>query len=187
MSEELTTENKETVTKTEENGKYYTDEEIQLLMQRAGDKRIAQYQKTLEKKQKESERLRNMSEDDRHLYELDKRERELEEKERQLALSENKNECAKILSEKGLSLDFVEFVVAEDAETMNKRIKSIEKAFKNSVKAEVEKRLGSDSPKKNLQTDGAISKEQFRKMSIAEKQNLYNTDRELYNSLSSIT
>ena len=42
----------------------------------------------------------------------------------------------------------VDFVVAEDAETMNSNIRLLEKAFKDSVKREVEKRLGSSAPKK---------------------------------------
>ena len=86
-------------------------------------------------------------------------------------------------AEKGLSLDLVGFVVADDAETMNSNIKLLEKAFKQSVKNEVEKRLGSTTPKKNLPLDKAITREQFTKMSLAEKQRMATEQPELFNQL----
>ena len=94
-----------------------------------------------------------MNEQQKYEYELEQREKAIEEKEKALALAENKNEASKILAEKGLSLSLVDFVVAEDAETMNNNISLLDKAFKQSVKAEVEKRLGSSTPKKNLPPD----------------------------------
>ena len=66
---------------------------------------------------------------------------------------------------------------------MNANIKLLDKAFKSSVKAEVEKRLGTNIPKKNLPPDEAINREQFRKMSLAEQAELYRTNPELYNQL----
>ena len=96
---------------------------------------------------------------------------------------ENKNEASKILAEKGLALSLVDFVVAEDAETMNSNISILEKAFKQSVKAEVEKRLGSNTPKKNLPPDEALTKEAFNKMSVAKQQEIYRSNPDLYKAL----
>ena len=132
---------------------------------------------------KESEKLAKMNETEKLRYELEQREKAIEEKERALALAQNKNEASKILAEKGLSLSLIDFVVAEDAETMNANINLLDKAFKASVKAEVEKRLGSSAPKKNLPLDEQITKEQAMKMGVIERQKLYNDNPDLYKTL----
>lgn len=172
---------------TEPTEKTYTQAEVDELLQRESDRRVTQAlqkeQKKNAEKVREAQKLAQMNEAEKFQYELEQREKAIIEKERALALAENKNEASKILAEKGLSLSLVDFVVAEEAETMNANISLLEKAFKQSVKAEVEKRLGSSSPKKNLPPDEAITKESFRKMSLPEQQEIYRENPELYKSL----
>lgn len=167
--------------------KTYTQEEVDMLLQKESDRRVSEALKKQERKNadkvREAEKLAQMNEQQKYEYQLTQREKAIEEKERALALAENKNEASKILAEKGLSLSLVDFVVAEDAETMNANITLLEKAFKASVKAEVEKRLGSSTPKKNLPPDEALTKQAFQKMSIIEQQELYKNNPALYKSL----
>lgn len=167
--------------------KTYTQEEVDALLQREGDKRVTEALRKAERKNaervKEAQKLAQMNESEKYQYELEQREKKIEEKEKALALAENKNEASKILADKGLSLSLVDFVVAEDAETMNDRIKVLDKAFKESVKREVEKRLGSSAPKKNLPPDETITKEQAKKMTIIQRQNLLNSNPDLYKTL----
>jgi hypothetical protein len=132
---------------------------------------------------KEAEKLARMNEQEKFQYELEQREKAIAEKEKALALAENKNEAGKILADKGLSLTLVDFVVAEDAETMNNNISILEKAFKQSVKEEVEKRLSSSSPKRNLPLDEVMTKEAFNKLSLARQQEIYLSNPELYKQL----
>lgn len=167
----------------QQSGRFYTDEEIAMLEQKAGDKRITQYQKTLVKKEREAAKLSKMSEEDKRNYELDKREQELEEKERIIALYEMKNTASKILAEKGISLSLVDFVVNEDGETTNANINLLEKAFKESVKQEVEKRLASKVPTKSLPLTNEITKDDFRKMSVVDLMRLKEEQPELYAEL----
>lgn len=190
MSENLNinTEGQEVTTETQEEKKLtFTQEELDALLQKNGDQRVTQALKKQEKKNaekvKEAAKLAQMNEEQKYLYELEQREKAIEEKEKELALAENKNAASKILAEKGLSLDLVGFVVADDAETMNNNIKLLDKAFKQSVKNEVEKRLGSTTPKKNLPLDKAITREQFIKMSLADKQRMAIEQPELFNQL----
>ena len=124
-----------------------------------------------------------MNESEKFQYELEQREKAIAEKEKALALAENKNIASQILADKGLSLSLVDFVIAEDAETMNSNIRLLEKAFKDSVKREVEKRLGSSAPKKNLPVEETITKEKAMKMGIRERQNLLNNNPNLYKTL----
>ncbi len=167
--------------------KTYTQEEVNMLLQRESDRRVSEALKKAEKKNaekvKEAQKLAQMNENEKFQYELEQREKAIAEKEKALALAENKNTASQILADKGLSLSLVDFVIAEDAETMNSNIRLLEKAFKDSVKREVEKRLGSSAPKKNLPPDEAITKEQAKKMSIIERQNLLNNNPELFNQL----
>lgn len=167
--------------------KTYTQEEVNMLLQRESDRRVSEALKKAEKKNaekvKEAQKLAQMNENEKFQYELEQREKAIAEKEKALALAENKNTASQILADNGLSLSLVDFVIAEDAETMNSNIRLLEKAFKDSVKREVEKRLGSSAPKKNLPPDEAITKEQAKKMSIIERQNLLNNNPELFAQL----
>ena len=167
--------------------KTYTQEEVDKMLQSEVDRRITsalkKQAKNNEAKIKEAQKLAQMNESEKFQYELEQREKAIEEKEKALALAENKNEASKILADKGLSLSLVDFVIAEDAETMNSNIRLLEKAFKDSVKREVEKRLGSSAPKKNLPIEDTITKDKAMKMGIRERQNLLNENPELYNQL----
>lgn len=187
MAENITA--KEGVVETEPTTteKVYTQEEVNELLQKEADRRVTQALQKQEKKNqekvREAEKLAQMNEAEKFQYQLEQREKALLEKEKALALMENKNEASKILAEKGLALSLVDFVVAEDAETMNSNISILEKAFKQSVKAEVEKRLGSNTPKKNLPPDEALTKEAFNKMPVAKQQEIYRSNPDLYKAL----
>ena len=192
MDENLKTQNTgvDTTTDTSTTGtetKTYTQEEVDALLQREGDRRVTDALKKAERKNadkvREAQKLAQMDSQQKYEYELEQREKAIEEKEKALALAENKNIASQILADKGLSLSLVDFVIAEDAETMSANIRLLEKAFKDSVKREVEKRLGSSAPKKNLPPDETITKEQAKKMGIRERQQLLMNNPELYAQL----
>ena len=164
-----------------------TKAELDALLQKEGDRRVSSALKKQEQKNteklKEAQKLAKMDADERFQYELEQREKAIEEKERELALAENRNVAGKILNEKGLSLDLVDFIVDTDADTMKSRIDLLDKAFKKSVKAEVERRMGGSSPKKTEVEPNTLTKEQFAKLSLAELQRLSKEDPDVYNSL----
>ena len=170
--------------------KTYTAEEVNKMIEDGRKQALEEANKKAEErfqnKMKESERLAKMNEEEKLRYQLEQREKAIEEKEKALALAENKNEAGKILAEKGLSLALVDFVVAEDAETMNQNISLLEKEFNKSVKAEVEKRLSSKAPKQNLPPDQAITKDVFKNMSLAQLSELSKNNPDLYKSLTSM-
>lgn len=186
------TENKtnEAVENTESTNteKTYTQAEVDALLQQEGDRRVSSALKKQEAKMaerlKEAQKVAQMNEQQKYEYELQQREKLVAEKERELALSEMKNAASKILSEKGISLSLVDFVVNEDAEVTNANISILDKAFKQSVKEEVERRLSSKVPMKSLPTElGAITKEQFQKMSVAELSRLKQEQPEVFNQM----
>lgn len=169
--------------------KTYSQEEFDKALQSEVDRRITQAMEKANRKAdarvKEAEKLAKMNEQQRYEYELESREKAIAEKEKQLALAENKAMAASILSDRGISAKLVDFVVAEDADTMQANIQLLEDEFKHSVKLEVEKRLATQTPKKNLPPDAAITKESFSKMKLTEQAQLFNTNPELYKQLTS--
>lgn len=167
--------------------KTFTEEEVAQLLQRETDKRVSQAMKKAERKTteriKEAEKLAKMNEEQRFQYELEQREKAIAEKERELSLAENKATASAILADRGISTKLIDMVVAEDADKMMDCINVLETAFKESVKAEVEKRLASSTPKKNLPLNQTITKDSFRKMPLSQQAQLAHENPELYKQL----
>lgn len=173
---------------TEQTPKTYTQEEVNELLQREGDRRVTEAMKKAERKAdarvKEAERLAKMNDEQKYQYELEQREKAIADKEKALALAENKAQASSILADRGISTKLVDMVVAEDADAMMDNINLLDAAFKASVKAEVEKRLASKTPKKNLPIDGSITREQFKAMPLSQQAQLYRDNPDLYKQLS---
>jgi len=186
MEENKTIEGQEVETSETQEEKTYSQSEVDALLQAEVDRRITSALKKQERKNqeklKEAEKLASMNEQQKFQYQLEQREAAIAEKEKELALAENKAEASKILAEKGLSLQLVDFVVAESAEDMNANIQLLDKAFKESVKAEVNKRLAGNAPKKGLPLEKTITKEDFLKMSFAELEELKRNNPEVFES-----
>lgn len=181
MDNELNKTNGATEVEPTEEKTTYTREEVELLLQKEGDRRVtAALKKQAEKaarKEREATKLANMSAEDKYRYELEKREAAIIEKERQLVLSENKNAASKVLADKGLDLSLVDFVLAEDAEQMYNNINVLDKAFRKSVKAEVEKRLANKSPQSTIDVNKSYTDKDFSKMSLSEIQEVLNSQK----------
>lgn len=180
---EDTTTNTDTTTETV---KTYTQEEVDRLVQSESDRRVSEalkkQQRKNEEKMREAEKLSRMNDQEKYEYELKQREEAIILKEKELAIAENKATAMSILSEKGISTTLVDFVVAEDADTMKANIDLLDRAFKVSVRAEVEKRLGSSNPKRTQEqnTEATLTREKFKKMTIAEQMRIYDTNPDLY-------
>ena len=183
--DEQTNETQEETTANEE--RTYTQEEVDKMLQQEADRRVSEAMKKAERKKeaavKEAQKLAKMNEEEQFKYALEQREKAIQEKEKALMVAENKATASQVLAERGISAKLVDLVVSDDAEAMMESIRLLESEFKNSVKAEVEKRLATTTPKKNLPTDGTITKEVFRKMSLREQTDLYNNNPTLYKQL----
>ncbi|MBM6813893.1 DUF4355 domain-containing protein [Olsenella uli] len=186
MNEEATVETTES-DESQEQARTYTQEEVNELLQREGDRRVSEAMKKAERKSqakiKEATKLAQMNEKEKYEYELEQREKAIADKERELALAENKATASQVLADRGLSTSLVDFVVAEDAEDMKANIDLLDRAFKASVKAEVEKRLASKTPKKNLPLNQNITREQFRAMPLSQQAAIHEENPELYKQL----
>lgn len=167
--------------------KTYTEEEVQALLQQEGDRRVSsaqkKWQKDLENKMAEAEKLRNMDESQRKEYEYEQKLHELEDREREFAITQNKLEATKVLANRNLPVEFVDYIVAEDAETMMANITTFEKLFNSAVADAVAKRIASPAPKTGSAKQTGLTREEFKKLNIQQQAEIYRTNPELYKQL----
>lgn len=169
----------ETATKT------YTQEEVMALLQSETDKRVTAALKTQQKKFDKQLSLSKLDDEAREKAEKDARIQELEEMLRDRDIANNKSELKSVLSARGLSAEFADIItITDDIEESQAKIDVLDKLFKAAVRTEVEKRLAGNAPRGNGgSVNTEMSKEDARKMSMAQRQNLKNTNPELYNKL----
>ena len=167
--------------------KTYTEQEVAELLQREGDRRVTsalkKQQKQFESKIAEAEKLRGMDEAQRQQYEFEQKVKELEAREKEFNLAQNKLEASKVLANRNLPVEFVDYIVAEDADTMLENINIFEKAFKAAVADAVNKKIASPTPKSGSVKQTGITKEEFKKMNLAQQAEIYKTYPALYKEL----
>lgn len=167
--------------------KTYTESEVQALLQREGDRRVSsalkKQQKEFERQTAEADKLRDMDESQRKEYEYTQRLQELENKEREFAIAQNKLEATKVMANRELPIEFVDYIVAEDAETMMENITAFERAFKSAVADAVAKKIASPAPKTGSAKQTGMTKEEFRKLSVAQQTEIFRTNPELYKQM----
>lgn len=191
MAEEVVNTNTNTVEPNQTvpaEGKVYTQAELEKLIQAESDRKVSlaqsRWQKETSKKLTEAEKLAKMSEEDKFKYQLEQKELELAAKEKEFALKSNKIEAMKVLSQKQIPAELVDFVVSEDAETMMANINLLDKHIKDMVAAQVKARLGGSAPKASTSTTEALTPESFNKMTYGQRMELYSSNPELYKKLS---
>lgn len=180
-NKENTTKNNEVATETKEE-KTFTQSDIDRIIA----KTIAKERKRAEEEKTEAEKLAKMTAEEKARHEFEKEKEEFE-KERQVYLREKlKMQVSKELIENGLPAEFSKYLTGEDAETSKANIDEFKNLFNNALEKLVNERLKGATP---VTGGGAtnttmITKEQFRKMNILERQKLYERDRELFEQLS---
>lgn len=176
----------ETVENTEqEEIKTYTQEEVLKLLQSETDKRVSQALKTQQKKYEKQMSLSKLDGDERAKAEKDNRIAELEEQLAAFQIEKNRSELKSVLSTRGLSAEFADIIaINDDIEASQANIDKLDKLFKAAVKAEVEKRLAGNAPKGNGGTsNNEITKESAKRMTMAQLNELANTQPELFSKL----
>ena len=110
----------------------------------------ANYKKQLEAAtaaaKKEEQRLQKMSDDERREAELENARKELEIKEKELKRKEIEIEMSKVLGQRGLPLNFMQYFITDSNEETLDRIKTFEKAYKAEIEKAVNERLKGKAP-----------------------------------------
>lgn len=167
----------------QEEVKTYTAEEVAKLIQAEADRRTNQ---ALAKQKKEYEKklsLSSLDEQQRKEAEAQMKIEELQSQLAQFQIEKNKSEIKSIMSSRGLDARLADLVlITDDIEESQKNIEMLDKIIKENIKAEVEKRLASNSPKGNT-SSAEITKDSAKKMSMAQLNELAETQPELFNKL----
>lgn len=168
----------------EQEVKTYTQEEVLELLQRESDKRVSQALKTQQKKYEKQLSLSKLDGEERAKAEKDAEIAELREQLAQFQIERNRSELKSVLSSRGLSAEFADIIaINDDIEASQANIDKLDKLFKAAVKAEVEKRLAGNAPKGNGGTTTEITKESAKKMTMAQLNELANSNPELFEKL----
>jgi hypothetical protein len=175
----------ENTTEEQVETKTYTQDEVLKLLQVEADKRVTAALKTQAKKYEKQLSLSKLDGDERAKAEKDNRIAELEEQLAAFQIERNKSELKSVLSSRGLSAEFADIIaINDDIEASQANIDRLDKLFKAAVKAEVEKRLAGNTPKGNGgNSNNEITKESAKKMSMAQLNELANTNPELFSKL----
>lgn len=168
----------------------YTESEVAEMLQRETDRRVTAALKKQQAQFKtelaEAEKLRGMDEAQRKDYEYNQKVAELEKREREFNLAQNKLEASKVLANRGLPIEFVDYIVADDADTMLENINVFDKAFKAAVADAVSKKIASPTPKNGSVQQKGLSRDEFKKLSLSQQAELYRTNPTLYKELTTM-
>lgn len=176
--EEVNTSNTDT-----ESEKTYTKEEVLALLQQESDRRVSAALKKQQAKFDKQLSLSKLDGDEREKAMKDSRIAELEQQLAEFQIEKNRSELKSVLSSRGLSAEFADIIhIPDDIEDAQANIDRLDKLFKAAVKAEVEKRLAAsgNTPKGNGGNADTITKEDVKKMSIAQLNELAKTNPELF-------
>lgn len=163
-------------------GKVFTEEEVIKLIQAESDRKVTAALKTQQKKYEKELSLSNLDGIERERAESANKIAELQEQLAAFQIERNKSELKSVLSSRGLSAEFADIIsISDDLETSQGNIDKLDKLFKAAVKAEVEARIAGSAPRGNSGTQAEITKEDAKKMSLAELNELMVNKPELFN------
>lgn len=166
-------------------------EELALMLQKEGDKRVSSAQKKWESEidnrigshLKDYERKAQMTPEQLRQLDLDSKLKELDEREKKYKQMEKKISISRKLEEKKLSTVLADFVYDDDLDVAEQKISTLEQLILGMVNEQVDKRISSNTPKAAMKSD-SLTKEGFKKMSISERQTLFDSNPSLYRQLS---
>ena len=165
--------------------KTFTQEEVDKMITKRLQRERKDIEAKIEAERKEAEELAKLSEQERQKKLFEKQVKEFEETKRAFENERLLNETSKQLASKSLPIEFAEMLKGNNAEKTFENIQLFETKFNEAVEKVVTERLRGNVPKTTTSSSAtSITKEQFNKMDLAQRQKLFNDNRELYNELS---
>lgn len=125
--------------------KTFTQDEVDAIVK----KRLEREKARQEEEKAKAQRLAAMTEAERRAEELREKDEQIAAKDEQIRMMELKEDTIKTLTEEGINLKFISFLMEKDAQTTKDNIDSFKEVFKAEVQAEVEKRIAGTTPRKH--------------------------------------
>lgn len=193
MAEEIKDEVVEEVTEeasaqeqTEATEKTFTQAELDAIIQKEKAKAKRSAEKEYKAKMDEAEKLRKMNADEKAEYEAKKQAAYIAELEAKINRSGLEKEASKMLSEAGIVAgdEILAFVVKDSAESTQEAVNGFTELVNQLADNKVKEMLKGKTPRKVEQsTAGAITKEQFDRMGYKDRNELLQSNPELYAQL----
>ena len=155
--------------------KTFTQAELDKIL----NKKFAQWQKKTEEAKAEAERKAKLTEAEK----LAEERKEFEAMKKQFEYEQRVNSTSKVLASNNLPIEFADFLIAENDEATTQRVDLFKNAFNEALEKALNERLRGNTPKTSTGKALEISKEEFRKMSLAKQAELKATKPNLYKEL----
>ena len=175
VNEEIKVESTETNSVEVKEEKTFTQEELDKIL----NKKFAQWQKKTEEAKAEAERKAKLTEAEK----LAEERKEFEAMKKQFEYEKRVNSTSKVLASNNLPVEFADFLVGENEEVTSQRVDLFKDAFNNALEKAITERLRGTTPKVATSSITQVTKEDFQKMNMIQRQRLFNENRELYNEL----
>ncbi len=127
------------------------DKRVAKALETAKGKWETDYQAKIEEAKTEAQKLAKMNADQKAEYEAQKKLDELTKREKEITTRELRATAYETLAEKNLPKELVDILNYSDAESCNKSIESVEKAFQSAVEKAVNDKLRGGNPPKGGQ------------------------------------
>lgn len=183
---EETTDEASNQEQTEVAEKTFTQAELDAIIQKEKAKAKRSAEKEYKAKMDEAEKLRKMNADEKAEYEAKKQAAYIAELEAKINRSGLEKEASKMLSESGIAAsdEILALVVKDDAERTQEAVNGFTELVNQLADNKVKEMLKGKTPRKVEQsTTGAITKEQFDRMGYKERNELLQSNPELYAQL----
>lgn len=191
--ENNTNETVETVETNTETPKALTQETVQEMIAAAlaeKDKELDrvrnEYGKKLKTKEQELQTIKTstMTEAEKQAQALEDARNEITQKERDLLERENKLFAVDALNKAEMPLTFLEFVTSDSEEVTTSKIETLKATFDSEVQKAVDAAFKNKGRTVAKGTGGAVTAQDFEKMTYQQRVELYKNDPALYNTLS---
>ena len=179
-------ENASTQEEQETTEKTFTQAELDAIIQKEKAKAKRSAEKEYQAKIDEAERLRKMNADEKAEYEAKKQAEYIAELEAKINRSGLEKEASKMLSEAGIVAgdEILAFVVKDNAESTQEAVNGFTELVNQLADNKVKEMLKGKTPRKVEQsTAGTITKEQFDRMGYKDRNELLQSNPELYAQL----
>ena len=145
-----------------------------------------EYGKKLKTKEQELQTIKtsNMTEAEKQAQALEDARNEITQKERDLLERENKLFAVDALNKAEMPLTFLEFVTSDSEEVTTSKIETLKATFDSEVQKAVDAAFKNKGRTVAKGTGGAVTAQDFEKMTYQQRVELYKNDPALYNTLS---
>lgn len=146
------------------------DKRVAKALETAKSKWEIDYQAKIQEAKTEAEKLAKMNADQKAEYKKQKKLDELAKREKDITTRELRATAYETLAEKNLPKELVDILNYESAETCNKSIEAVEKAFQSAVEKAVNDKLRGGNPPKGGQGNNNQSTFGFNFMGVRPKE-----------------